>query len=472
MSRFRSLLLLPLLIGSAAAADVPHYAVRFDATTGQAAVRLCLAQAHDAVTFAADSAWAMRFVHDLRRDRDDELVADDGAWRAADWRAGECLAYRADLAAIAAAQRADVGWRLGEDLVTAPQLWLLRPDVPQDADAHLQLALPAGWAVSAPWHADAAADASGQSIQFTIPNTPPDWAAAVAIGRFAEERIELPGGALRLVVLHGVDAEQRAVLRDWLAHVARAVLAAYGRLPLADVQVLMIPLPGRGRAVLFGQSIRGQGNALELLVDPTRPAAEFADDWIAVHELSHLLHPYLGERGSWLAEGLATYYQNVLRGRAGLLRPTQAWDRLREGFAANTGRHYASTLAQAAAEMHRRHDYRRVYWSGAAYWLTVDRDLRRASTSLDRALARFRDCCLPARREWTPEEFVARLDALLGVSVVSARYREFAALRQFPDWENVYRDLGIRADAAGLRFDDAAPDAAVREAILPTRSAP
>jgi hypothetical protein len=65
--------------------------------------------------------------------------------------------------------------------------------------------------------------------------------------------------------------------------------------------------------VHFGQSIRGQGNALELLVDPTRPAAEFADDWTAVHELSHLMHPYLGDRGTWLAEGLATYYQNVLR---------------------------------------------------------------------------------------------------------------------------------------------------------------
>ena len=44
------------------------------------------------------------------------------------------------------------------------------------------------------------------SIHFRIPATPPDWSAAVAFGRFTEERIALPGGTLRLTILHGADA--------------------------------------------------------------------------------------------------------------------------------------------------------------------------------------------------------------------------------------------------------------------------
>lgn len=466
-----------------AADDMPRYRVSLDGQSLQAQVELCLSQPHAHLSFEADSDWGMRFIHDARRSGGGTLEAGDGEWTAADWRAGECLNYRADLDAIAATHDQDVGWKIGEDIVTGPQLWLLRPDAQGDADADVHITLPAGLNVSAPWQR---VDSAGNTIHFHISSTPQNWSAAVAFGHFEEERIELPGGVLRLAILSGTDAEQRKKLHDWLAHVSRAVLSTYGRLPLADVQVLMIPVGQMGlasravakfapRAVHFGQSIRGQGNALELLVDQTRPAAEFDADWVAVHELSHLMHPYLGDRGTWLSEGLATYYQNILRGRAGLLTRAQAWDRMREGFIDNDGKQYDTSLEGGAAQMHRNHDYQRIYWSGAAFWLTVDRDLRRDSAgklSLDLALSRFRDCCLPAHRQWLPADFVARLDRLLGVETFSQRYREFAALKQFPDWKKVYADLGIRSEGEQLRFATDTADAGVRDQIVAPAPAP
>ena len=110
-----------------------------------------------------------------------------------------------------------------------------------------------------------------------------------------------------------------------------------------------------------------------------------------------------------------------------------------------------------------------MYWAGAAFWLTVDRDLRRESggkVGLDTVLSRFRDCCLPAYRAWRPEDFVARLDALAGTTLIAARYREFAAMRSFPDWNALYADLGVRETGGRMSFDDAARDAAIREAIM------
>jgi len=473
MRRLLALSLLMLMLPLRA--EMPRYAAVFDAPNQRMNVRICLDAAHARVRFAADSEWAMRFVSDVRRSDDRALEADDDGWNARDWRAGECLGYRADIGAIAAQHKQDIGWKLGDDLVAAPQLWLLRVDGSDADGADIDIELPAGWSLSAPWREQAR---NGKSIRFHIPHTPPDWAAAVAIGHFDEERIALPGGQLRFVVLHGIDAEQREKLRAWLARVSRAVLSAYGRLPLPDVQVLMIPVTSRhGEAVVFGQSVRGQGNALQLLVDPAQPATEFDKGWVAVHELSHLMHPYLGDRGSWLAEGLATYYQNVLRGRSGLLTPAQAWDRLREGFADAAKAQYDDTLEQAAANMHETHAFRRVYWSGAAYWLTVDRDLRRASggkLDLETALSRFRDCCLPAYTDWRPDDFVAKLDELLGVQTFASRYREFAALKEFPDWRKLYAELGIRTGSgAHLQFDGAARDAQWRDAIMAgvTRSA-
>ena len=467
---FSAFALIPCLPTLAMAGEAPQYRVTFDAVTKSVQVNLCLHEAHSRVAFAADSTWAKRFVAEVSRDDTRALTADDDGWNAANWRAGECLHYRANLAAIAAEGKADIGLRLGDDLLVAPQLWLLRSDVQGD-DARIRVELPAGWSISAPWQRLSRDEkpSSGASTEFRIPTTPADWSAAVAFGHFEERRVELPGGVLRVAILAGADAAQREKLDRWFGRVAHAVLGAYGRLPLPDVQVLMLPVGTRGGAVVFGQSVRGQGNALHLLVNPNRPEAEFDDDWMAVHELSHLMHPYLGDRGSWLAEGLATYYQNVLRARVGVLTTAQGWDRLAEGFKRGAAARVDGTLEETAANMQRTHAFQRVYWAGALFWLTVDRDLRRESAGkvgLDAVLSRFRDCCLPAYRPWRPEDFIARLDALANSSLISARYREFAAMHAFPDWATLYADLGIRDANGRLSFDDRARDVAIREAIM------
>ncbi|HSE13791.1 MAG TPA: hypothetical protein VLB69_14255, partial [Rudaea sp.] len=174
--------------------EAPHYAAAFDAQTQSADVQLCLPQAHASVTFAADSGWAMRFISAVKRAGGAaadaaNVTAGDGAWRANDWHAGECLSYRADLHAIAQERKPDVGWQMGGDFIAAPQLWLLRADVQGDADAEISVDLPTGWAISAPWRE---LGREGKNIRFHIPNTPSDWSAAVAFGHFGEERIALP----------------------------------------------------------------------------------------------------------------------------------------------------------------------------------------------------------------------------------------------------------------------------------------
>jgi hypothetical protein len=449
------------------AADAPHYQLRLSEPGASVDMRLCLGQAHAKVSFAADSKDALRYLSAVRRERDAPLSASEKGWEAKDWRAGECLSYRVDLDTIAQANDTDIGWRLGDDRVSAPQLLMLRPDTQDDAAATLSAKLPPGWNFSAPW---TKLPSPRGDLAFRVPATPPSWSANVAFGHFVEDRISLPGGVLRVTVLHGADAAQRAILMAWIDRVAHAVLTAYGRMPLADVQVLVIPVnPRRKSAVLFGQSVRGQGNALQLLVNAQRPASEFADDWMAVHELSHLMHPYLGDRGAWLSEGLATYYQNVLRARGGIYTPAQAWQELGDGFRGAAAHTSDETLEHAAQMMHRTHGFQRVYWSGAAFWLTIDRDLRRASggkQGLDTVLGRFRDCCLPAYGEWAPEDFIARLDDLANTKLIGERYREFATARTFPDWQGVFADLGVRLEKDSVAFDAQARDATLREAIM------
>lgn len=453
------------LVCPIAGAAVPHYLLRYDAAHESMSVRLCLAQAQPSVEFLADDD-APRYIDALSRTGGGKVEYDEDGWIARDWRAGECLDYRAALGRIADADGHRSGARHGRDLVAMPSLWLLRVDGAGDAEASVEL--PPGYAISAPWHAIGAGDAERR---YRIPATPQDWLARVAIGRFAETRMPLPGGTLRISILDGADAAERTRLMEWLALVSRAAISAYGRLPLDDVQVLVIPVHGH-EPVEFGQSTRGEGHALTLFVDPSRPVAEFDRDWVAVHELSHLFHPYLGDRGSWLAEGLATYYQNVLRARADMLTPDQAWEQLDAGFARGRSRmhtRFASTLEQASSAMDEQHDFMRIYWSGTAYWLDVDVELRRKSAnrlSVDEALRRFDACCLPSERRWAPRDFVARLDALLGTHVFVPRFDEYRVRRDFPDLAPLYAELGIRSEGADLRFTDDAPASDVRRAIM------
>ena len=467
-------------IAWAASAEIPQYAVAYDAQTAHARVRLCLTGAHQQVLFAADSPRAMRFFADVRRSSSAGRVETARAgWRARGWRAGECLSYSADIGAIASLH-SDAGSRYGEVLVTDPQYWLLRADAQTASGARLGIELPEGWTIAAPWHE---LGRSGRSIQFQIPDTPPDWSASVALGRFEEQRLALPQGSLRVALLFDADAQQRAKLTSWMQGAASALLKAYGQMPVPDISVSVVSIgtasyASRFLALLYpaavfgGESARGQGNSIQLVVDPRRPQAEFVGDWTAIHELSHQMHPYLGDRGNWLAEGLATYYQNVLRARAGTFTAAQAWQHLGDGFADGAHAPGNDTLEQASSSMGTSHAFRRVYWSGAAYWLSVDMELRRTSRGkrdLDTALSRFRDCCLPAYREWKPEDFVAKLDALTGARLFSQRYREFARATRFPDWQGLFARLGVRRSGDTVAFDDAAPDAAIRAAITAAR---
>ena len=176
--------------------EMPKYFVTFDAQTARADVRLCLDRAHARVEFAPDSPRAMRYFSGMRRSGTDELDATSSAWRAGKWRAGECLAYSADIGAIAD-QHSDSGTRFGSTIVTDPQHWLLHADAQGAKGAEATINLPEGWSLSVPWHE---LSRDGKRIRFQIPDTPLDWSASLVLGHFEETRIELPGGTLRVAM--------------------------------------------------------------------------------------------------------------------------------------------------------------------------------------------------------------------------------------------------------------------------------
>ena len=283
------------------------------------------------------------------------------------------------------------------------------------------------------------------------------------------ERILRAGDSELHVGIVGVDdAHRRAQLQDWLAEVAQAQLTAFGRYPLPSARV-RIEQVGREQArddpspVPWGQTLRRADAAVLLFVRDDATPAELRADWTAIHELSHLFHPYLGRDGRWLSEGLASYYQNVLRARAGLLSPERAWELLDAGF----GRGQRESSGAPLVELSRTHEgTMRVYWAGALFWLQADVALRRDhGTTLDRVLSQYSACCLKGTGEVAPADFLAELDRLSGTKVFSKNYARFVESREFPSLDETYRDLAITRREGALVFGDEGRGAALRRAI-------
>lgn len=282
-------------------------------------------------------------------------------------------------------------------------------------------------------------------------------AGAVRVVRAGDSR-------LRIAVLGVDDPARIALLQRWAAEAARATLSVAGRFPLDEARVEIRQRRGRADSpVPWGQTLRRDGVSVLLYVREDARLPELRADWTAVHEFSHLFHPFLGGEGRWMAEGLASYYQNVLRARAGLMPADEAWRRLDAGFGRGRRATVAGTPLSAARG---RGATMRIYWAGAAYWLRADLALRARGSSLDAVLAAHARCCLRADGESSPLAFAQALDRIDGHGLFERLQRETAAATAFPDLGEAYRSLGLSGSGDALAFSQGDAAARLRAAIM------
>jgi len=334
-------------------------------------------------------------------------------------------------------------------------LWAPEPWVP-DLRVETRFELPDGVRASAPWGPTGEMDPT--ALQ---------WQGYTVVGPFAQELIEVEGTTLD-VVRFGAAAHAEIPVSDWLGGAIRTIRTLDPALPMPRVQVLLTPSYHGPEGVGFGLVSRGGGRSVLFTVDPTAPASAFRGDWQATHEFTHLLQPVFYDDDAWFGEGLATYYQEVLRARVGSISTAQCWEDLARGLRAGLAEGGTATLAVESAAMRQTRRYVRVYWWGTAFALTLDVALRRTGAGTLDAAARALHAAAartPARA-WRATEALRAMDEALGTTACSAMGREALASRTYPDVMATLRELGVRVEEGGaVRFEAGAPLAAVREAI-------
>jgi len=373
-----------------------------------------------------------------------------------------CINWRVDLKLALKEENYRLILQRGNDLVMSTDLWFWKGS--RERDLTVEVRLPEGMAISTPWKD--AGNANGIA-RFRPDKTPAYWQSRIAIGQFKIETINVPGAQVRLAVLGSLSTDQNEKIRTWIEETVNTVTSVNGHFPQPQPQVLIVPTGSRRKPVLMAHVMRGGGLSAEFFIDETRRLKEFIGDWTATHEFSHMLIPYISSRDRWLSEGLASYYQNVLRARNGNLTEREAWQKLYEGFQRGEDGTHGGSLAEATRNGWR--STMRVYWSGAAMMLKADMQLREISggeQSLDTALMSLSSCCMENGKTWRARDMFKRLDELTGTTIFTGLYQEHVNEDQFPDMRPAWKHLGISTRRDRVRLTEDAPLAAVRISIM------
>ncbi|MBY6205485.1 M61 family metallopeptidase [Halomonas denitrificans] len=263
---------------------------------------------------------------------------------------------------------------------------------------------------------------------------------------------------------------------EWMQTALGAVLTVSPDYPVQRLSVRLQAVDTGGDAVVFGRVRRGTTPGLEFYVDPHADLDALNADWRGFHEAAHLLIPFPGNRDIWFTEGLASYYQYLLQARAGVISEQEAWTELARGFQRgfNDPQGADRNLRSLSPRMRQLRAYRRVYWTGASFFLNVDVRLRTETGgrhSLDSALAEFHRCCMHRRSRWTARSLIDQLGSLTAPSIWRQEYQRLMDGIARPDIDRAFGRLGLAFDGSALDFDPDPRAAALRRAISAPGSA-
>ena len=256
------------------------------------------------------------------------------------------------------------------------------------------------------------------------------------------------------------DPASLALVEAWIIKSAEAVAAYYGKFPVPEVLISVRFTSGPGR--VGGRAWPSNPPRLELSV----PAGAdentlMQDDWVLVHEMTHLAFPYIpSRRHDWMVEGLAVYVEPAARIMAGHMDARQMWaDFVRmmpRGLPAPGDGGYDVTQ-----------NWARTYWGGAIFCLICDIRCRRA-TENQKGL---RDALqgINAELDFSDQagfaEALALGDEATGTTTLVDAWKEMREDPYDPDLGKLWESLGVALAGHKLEFNDSAPLAPLRKAI-------
>ena len=255
-------------------------------------------------------------------------------------------------------------------------------------------------------------------------------------------------------------------LREWIQRSLRIVSAYYGGFPTSQLRIRVVPESGGG--VQGGKTWGSRGGLIRVQVGREVTEQQLMDDWVLVHEMTHLALPDVGDDGSWLSEGLAVYIEGIAREQAG--------NRTQQDIFAEQMKQMPRGLPQPGDQgLDHTHTWARTYWGGAMFCFMADVEIHQRTGNrlgLQDAMRAVLKASGGLAADWPVSRVFATADAATGTKVLEDLYAQMKDKPMTPDLSALWAKLGVVSDDGTIKLRDDAPLADIRRAIMTSRASP
>ena len=112
-----------------------------------------------------------------------------------------------------------------------------------------------------------------------------------AFEKLPKTDLEVSGGIIHVAFAPGEIALPNEKVLDWVRTSAKAVGTYYGRFPVKELKLLIVPVDGP--RVRGGTTWAYRGAAIRVMLGRDSSEADLRRDWVMVHEMVHLALPDL-----------------------------------------------------------------------------------------------------------------------------------------------------------------------------------
>jgi hypothetical protein len=276
----------------------------------------------------------------------------------------------------------------------------------------------------------------------------------------AQEELKVHGALVHVEFDRSAFAGGAVPILEWAQRSAEIVSRYYGRFPAPSVTLRLLPQEGAG--VHGGKTFANPDAYIRVQLGREVTSAQLLNDWVLVHEMTHLALPDTGEAHAWLSEGLATYVEGVARVQAGNRSETDVWEEEMRSMPRGLPQSGDSGLDHT-------HTWGRTYWGGAMFCLLADVDIRRRTRLRFGLQDALRAVLLESgglATDWPIERVLRTGDGAVGTRTLEDLYEKMKDTPVTPDLASLWRELGVVPQGDSVKLIDDAPLAEVRHAIM------
>jgi len=302
----------------------------------------------------------------------------------------------------------------------------------------------------------------GNHVRAAVAFTASLWLAGFSSTALAStsQILDIDGVRVALELVDSDFSNGTAPLVAWIKRSLGIVAAYYGHFPASELRIRVSSANAGG--VRHGTTFGAHGALIRLTVGREVTQTELFNDWVLVHEMTHLALPDVGSEHIWLSEGLAVYVEGVARAQAGNRNAAEVW--------ADEARAMPRGLPQAGdGGLDHTHTWGRTYWGGALFCLLADVEIRRRTDNrvgLQTALRAVARASGGLVSDWPIERVLSVGDAAVGTHVLEELYARSKDAPLQTDLPSLWRSLGIAPAGDSFELNDDAPLAKIRDAIM------